>query len=225
METKFTEQGLVNHCFRALKERWGYVWGTFGEVLTEKLLNEKLRQYPTRVGQYYDFIRSNWLNKPTADCIGLIKSYIWTDVNGLVYNSTTDQSADHLFYDSESRGPINSLLPNMVGKCVWKKGHVGVYVGDGMVIESRGTLYGVVKTPVQGEGSAGWTHWFKCPWLESSVDVKTYIDLLKENTDRPEDWVKAIDTAVAASKADGNLGDLEIFKFLPTLLEKIGNKK
>jgi hypothetical protein len=54
---------------------------------------------------------------------------------------------------------------------------------------------------------------------------KSYIELLKENTDRAVDWIKAIDTAVAASKADGNLGDLEIFKFLPTLLEKIGNKK
>ncbi len=31
--------------------------------------------------------------------------------------------------------------------------HVGVYAGDGMVIEAKGTQYGVVQSPV-----AGWTH-------------------------------------------------------------------
>lgn len=31
--------------------------------------------------------------------------------------------------------------------------HIGVYAGDGVVIEAKGTQYGVVKSPV-----AGWTH-------------------------------------------------------------------
>lgn len=40
-----------------------------------------------------------------------------------------------------------------------------------------------------------------------------------------EQWKKAIETAVNAAKADGNLGDLEIFKFLPELIVKIWNSR
>jgi hypothetical protein len=55
---------------------------------------------------------------------------------------------------------------------------------------------------------------------------KSYIEIINEvSNGSAEEWVAAIDTAVAASKADGNLGELEIFKFLPQLIEKIGNKK
>ena len=32
---------LVKHCEMALKEKWGYVWGTFGQVLTPTLFYEK----------------------------------------------------------------------------------------------------------------------------------------------------------------------------------------
>ena len=42
-------------------------------------------------------------------------------------------------------------------------------------------------------------------------------DILKLATDSPDKWIEAIDVAVNAAKADGNLGALEIFKYLPTL--------
>jgi hypothetical protein len=48
-------------------------------------------------------------------------------------------------------------------------------------------------------------------------------EILKKVSAQPENWEKAIDTAVKAAKADGNLGDLEIFQYLPTLIEKIFN--
>ena len=45
------------------------------------------------------------------------------------------------------------------------QGHVGVYIGGGEAIESRGTAYGVVKTKVAGRG---WTNWFHVPGVEYS---------------------------------------------------------
>jgi hypothetical protein len=38
-----------------------------------------------------------------------------------------------------------------------------VYIGDGWVIESRGTKYGVVKTRLN---ERPWTHWLKCPFIQ-----------------------------------------------------------
>ena len=50
-----------------------------------------------------------------------------------------------------------------------------------------------------------------------------WLDVIKKVTDSPEKWEKAIITAVNAAKADGDLGPLEIFKFLPDLILKIYN--
>ena len=41
--------GLIEHCEKALKEGWGYVYGTYGKVLTSSLLQNKLQQYPKEV--------------------------------------------------------------------------------------------------------------------------------------------------------------------------------
>ena len=71
-----TNLGLVEYAKKAHQEGWGYVWGTFGQVLTPAIFNQKLKQYPSGVGNYRTFIQNNWLNKKTADCVGLIKSYM-----------------------------------------------------------------------------------------------------------------------------------------------------
>jgi len=130
--------GLVEHVQKALNEKWGYVWGTFGNVLTQKLFNDKLAQYPEGVGNYKDFILTHWLNRRTADCVGLIKSYIWWNGNNPVYSSATDVSADSMHDRAVEKGLI-STMPDIPGICVWHKGHIGVYIGDGQVIEAHGT--------------------------------------------------------------------------------------
>ena len=68
---------LVTYVTNAWNSGWGYVWGTFGQVLTPELLQYKISQYPEGVGDEADFIRSHWLNRRTTDCVGLIKGYGW----------------------------------------------------------------------------------------------------------------------------------------------------
>ena len=68
---------LVTYAIHAWESGWGYVWGTYGDVLTESLFAYKLDQYPDGVGSYEDFIRANWLGGRTTDCVGLIKGYGW----------------------------------------------------------------------------------------------------------------------------------------------------
>ena len=40
---------LVQFAKNALSQGWGYVWGTFGQVLTPELLAQKWAQYPEGV--------------------------------------------------------------------------------------------------------------------------------------------------------------------------------
>ena len=51
---------LVQWAIAAEKAGWGYVWGTFGQVLSRDLLAAKVEQYPDNVGIYEEFIRSNY---------------------------------------------------------------------------------------------------------------------------------------------------------------------
>ena len=52
---------------QAWENNWGYVWGTYGNILTEALFGYKKQQYPDGVGNYADFIEANWLGRRTAD--------------------------------------------------------------------------------------------------------------------------------------------------------------
>lgn len=159
-----TNKKLVKHAEMALREKWGYVYGTFGGVLNETILNQKKKQYPGNIIRYESFIRRNWLGKRVADCVGLIKSYLWWNGGRVKYTPSQDKSADGMYNIAREKGSINTI-PEIPGILVWKKGHIGIYVGGGYVIESHGTKYGVIKTPLKGNGSTKWQKWLKCPYI------------------------------------------------------------
>lgn len=156
---------LAAYAINAWQSGWGYVWGTYGQVLTEELFASKLQQYPEGVGGYEDFIRTNWLGGRTVDCVGLIKSYGWLDaeMGELRYgtNGMPDVGANQMYYNASISGTIDTI-PDTPGLAVWHDGHIGVYIGNGEVIEAMGTKYGVVKTQLAGRG---WTHWLQVPYI------------------------------------------------------------
>lgn len=156
---------LVQWAIAAYEADWGYVMGTYGLVLTENLLEAKIAQLPDDILPYEDFIRSNYLGVRTADCVGLIKGYSWYDVDTgeIRYGSNDhpDVSADQLYANATEKGPI-STMPEIPGLIVHAAGHVGVYIGNGYVIEAMGTRYGVVKTRV---ANRNWTGWCKNPYI------------------------------------------------------------
>lgn len=215
-----TNTGLVEHCKKALAESWGYVYGTFGQILTEKLLNYKLKQYPDNVKKYLEYIKNHYIGKRVADCVGLIKSYLWWDGSETVYDSATDKSADGTFELAKEKGPINTI-PEIQGICLWKKGHVGVYIGNGLVIEAKGTLYGVIQTALN---SSNWTHWFKHPfiqYIEPDNDL-TWQEIIERSADHPEEWKQGIELLVNIANLEGT-GRLQIFRYLPVLIKKVYN--
>jgi hypothetical protein len=161
-------KGLVEFVKRALNERWGYVYGTYGQVLTVLLYEQKLRQFPS-IKTYDSFIKSHWIGKRTADCVGLIKCYYWSESGQLKYNASSDVTSDGMYNKAKEKGSISSI-PDIPGLCVYKSGHIGVYIGNGRVIEARGTKYGVIESPLKGQGAVKWTHWLKCPFINYVED-------------------------------------------------------
>ena len=159
---------LVKWAIYAEQNHWGYVWGTYGRVFTASLYESKLKQYPEEISRYADFITSNWLGGRTSDCVGLIKGYGWLNTEtlevGYGTNGMPDIGSDAMYYNAKEKGAI-STIPEIPGLAVWYAGHIGIYIGNGEVIEAKGTKYGVVRTNLS-EGK--WTHWLKIPYITYS---------------------------------------------------------
>ena len=163
---------LAEWAKQAYAKKWGYIYGTYGEVLTESILTAKVSQYPGQVGDNEEFIRSHWLGVRTADCIGLIKGYAWynCDTGQIEYrsNSVTDMGSDPMLDMATEKGTIDTM-PDIPGIAVWKDGHIGVYVGDGQTIHAANTELGVIMTPL---AQSGWTHWLKIPYISYDEPIE-----------------------------------------------------
>lgn len=171
-----TSIGLVNYAVAQLG--LPYWWGGFGQTASKSLLAQLKAQYPSVYNQSMYSNASEQFGKRVHDCVGLIKGYRWseTPTSNPVYNASQDVAVSGLYNQCSKRGTI-SKMPNIPGICVFMSdmSHVGVYIGDGQVVEARGHLYGVVQTSLS---SRGWSLYGMPDWIkyDSSVDDTVYTD-------------------------------------------------
>ena len=157
-----------------------YWYGTCVYRCTNDLLKRKSQDYPShykgdRTSTYKKHISDK---KICADCVGLIKGFFWTNgghnvleaigndknfPNMYTGNGMPDRSANGILSWCKNEGCKNgkiATMPDVAGLIVHKKGHVGVYVGNGKVVEARGFAYGIVETNLKDRG---WTSWSYLP--------------------------------------------------------------
>lgn len=166
-----TASGLVDYARAQLGKPYWY--GTFGNTATQSLLNSKKKQYPSHyTSQRMDKYKMQ-LGARVHDCVGLIKGYLWSKspTSSPKYNSSQDVSANGMLKACKEKGDF-ATMPEMPGILVFKRGHVGVYVGNKKVIEARGFNYGVVVTSLD---KRGWTQWGKCPWINYPKDANYFM--------------------------------------------------
>lgn len=153
-----------------------YWYGTYCNPCTASLLKGKTKQYAThyttkRKATYEKHIQQG---KTCTDCVGLIKGYYW-ELNGAIKykrNGLPDKGANGMYGAAKVKGTIANGLPEIPGILVWTKdkGHVGVYVGDGYVVEARGFSYGVQRNALKDRA---FVHWGLCPYVEYAADEET----------------------------------------------------
>ena len=145
---------------QALKEKWGYIWGTAGVKWTaarQKEL-EKTTDADRAQGRKYG---SKWIGHTVADCSGLF-SWAFKKLGGYMYHGSDTMYRKYCVNKGElkrgKRADCGTLKPG-TAVFIWngkKYSHVGLYVGDGTVIEAMGTINGVTTTKVS---ATKWTHW------------------------------------------------------------------
>lgn len=173
-----------------------YWWGTYGNKCTYELLNGKTAQYPghytsTRMATYRKHVQ---LGKTATDCAGLIKGYYWEENGVIKYrrNGRIDYGSTSMYKASAIKDNIASM-PEIPGILVWTKnfGHVGVYVGNGYVIEARGFAYGIQKNKLS---SRNFVYWGLAPYITYTEEEKAKAQAAANGTKTPE--VKVEETKI-----------------------------
>lgn len=195
---------LVEYCNKLYNAGARYWFGCFGQRASRNLLQVKRQQYPA----HYKKSRDKQLNKDieegriVTDCSGLIKGFMMTRDNGqIVYTPSLDLGANSYYNQATEKGTIKTM-PDIPGLAVWKEGHIGVYVGNGEVIEARGFDYGVQKYKLSDRP---YTKWLKILGLEYTslpVSPQPVPEPKPEPTPEPKTYkVKKGDTLTKIAKA------------------------
>ena len=153
-------QALIEKFRQALSDHWGYIWGTAGESWTAAKQKELERTTDADRAQGRQY-GSKWIGHKVADCSGLF-SWAFKQLGGYMYHGSDTMYRKYCVAKGELRKGMRTdwaTLKPGTAVFVWngkKYSHVGLFVGNGTVIEAMGTINGVTTTKV----TAGkWTHW------------------------------------------------------------------
>jgi peptidoglycan hydrolase-like protein with peptidoglycan-binding domain len=150
-----TASEITNYVVNIKNMGWGYVYSGQGELYTRELAQEWGKELRAgKSNDYYVNQCSRWLGKIVVDCSGLITQAFRSKNPDYPY-----QTSGALYTGCTQKGSIESI-PEIPGLCVWRSGHIGVYIGNGNVIESGGTNIGVVLSALSYPASSRpWTNW------------------------------------------------------------------
>lgn len=165
--SKKTNTGFVEYCKKQVGRP--YWLGGFGQRADREFYeqNKNRLQYGPWAGDYEKAV-----GQKVHDCCGLVKGYFWTDgpdtpwrfgqyeINGL-----PDWGVEGQYAHCSAKGKI-STMPELPGLLVFTSNlsHVGVYMGNGEVIEARGHAYGVQRNQLKNRNFTLW----------GKLDVLTY---------------------------------------------------
>ena len=196
-----TAMGLVEYAFAQLGRPYWY--GTFGQGASKSLYNQKKNQYPKQ----YEWEYQEETEK-VHDCVGLIKGYLWSENpedKNPTYDPAQDKSANAMYTACKTKGEM-STMPEVPGILVFFPGHVGVYIGNGEVVEARSRRYGVYKSKL---ADRPWKTWGYCPYISYEQKMVTMeLPVLKKGAKGTS--VKAMQILLigygADIEADGSFG-------------------
>ena len=178
-----------------------YMLGPWGWPATSKMIQRATTQGSNAK------TNCQWLPQANAikdkgflfDCVGLIKGILWGwdgDLSrtyggaGYACNGVPDYDAKKMIdCCREVSTDFSDIVP---GEAVWMDGHIGVYVGEGLVVEAtpkwrggvqRSTLANTAgsKTLPGTAGARTWTKHGKLPWVDYAAQ-----ETEKEDEDMPK---------------------------------------
>ena len=167
-----TTRALISKFQYALDNNWGYIWGTAG-VLWTKAKQEQLDQTTDADRERGRKYGSKWIGHTVADCSGLF-AWAFSQLGGKMYHGSNTMWDSWCIAKGElkngKRSDGKTLKP---GSAVFtyndttkKRGHVGLYIGNGYVIEAESTIKGVVMSKITLKK---WVEWGELKGVDDSA--------------------------------------------------------
>ena len=170
--------GALTPIFEGMAD-WGYIYGKRGQVWTQAQQDAATRAQTKQYGQ-------KWVGRQVADCSGAFV-YAYQQHGHSIYHGS-----DTIYrkYCSKT-GPVAGRVKICQDTAVFqvedgRRVHIGLYVGNGLVREQRGTKAGHVVSPL-----SAWDEWGRL----SDVDY----------TDAPPDVLEIVPTQTVRRGDKGEL--------------------
>ena len=146
---------LVAHCMRYYNEGWGYIYGAYGQIWTQAAQNKSTDEQVIKYGQ-------QWVGKHVIDCSGVWYLAMKELGSYMYHGSNTMWNKYTVAKGRLSKGQRTDGQPLRIGTAIYTgiadgdHNHVGIYIGDGQVLEAGGVQKGVILTAVT---LSKWTCW------------------------------------------------------------------
>ena len=158
-----TVQALVDKFKYAYDNKWGYIWGTAGQLWTESDQKnlEKTTDADRANSRKYG---SKWIGHRVSDCSGLFY-WAFRQLGGVkIYHGSNTIWNEWCVSQGDLKGGRRTdgkpLLPGTAvftyNKTTKKRGHIGLYIGNGWVIEAEGAQNGVIRSKIT---KTKWVEW------------------------------------------------------------------
>lgn len=172
-----------------------YAYAVWGSPISNSLIDRKAQQYPS----WYTATRVRNLKALSGkgyfgfDCVNLIKGVLWGWTGNLNHANGGATYATNGVPDTNADGLINrcyNVSTNFAnierGDVVWIKGHVGIYIGNGKVIECTPGWQNKVQYSalgnhgtISGLPTRVWTKHGKMPYIKydgsDNMDFDKYV--------------------------------------------------
>lgn len=161
---------LISKFQYALDNDWGYIWGTAG-VLWTKAKQDALNKTTDENRAMSRKYGSKWINHYVADCSGM---FVWAykqfglDMSHISSNIYISYCGNKGKLTADLKKTLRPGTAVFTGTSANNHPHVGLYVGNGTVIEAKGTQAGVVTSSIT-EGR--WTWWGELKAVDYGGDV------------------------------------------------------
>ena len=155
-EVLITTDALIAKFQYALDHKYGYIYGAAGELWTEAKQKSATREQTVKYGK-------QWVGHNVADCSGLF-TWAFKQLGGFMYHGSDTMYRKYTTASGAlkngKRTDGQELKPG-TAVFVWKEedrkyGHVGLYIGNGIVIESASTQKGIITSKVSDKK---WEYW------------------------------------------------------------------